>query len=51
MKERSDRDDKRLTKEQRQREGHAMQSEKNQAISDFAVVWAPLSKEGKHWYC
>ena len=28
MKERSDQDDKRLTKEQRQREGHAMQSEK-----------------------
>lgn len=50
MKERSDQDDKRLTKEQRQREGHAMQSEKNQAISDFAVVWAPLSKEGKRWY-
>ena len=29
MKERSDQDDKRLTKEERQREGHAMQSEKN----------------------
>jgi hypothetical protein len=50
IKERSDQDDKRLTKEQRQREGHAMQSEKNQAISDFAVVSAPLSKEGKRWY-
>lgn len=38
MKERSDQDDKRLTKEERQRERHAIQSEKNQAISDFAVV-------------
>ena len=46
MKERSDREDKRLTKEQRQREGHAMQSEKTRQSATSPLSERPTQRKG-----
>ena len=46
MKERSDQDDKRLTKEQRQREGHAMQSEKTRQSATSPLSGRPSQRKG-----
>ena len=46
MKERSDQDDKRLTKEQRQREGHVMQSEKTRQSATSPLPGRPSQRKG-----
>jgi len=46
MKERSDQDDKRLTKEQRQREGHTMQSEKTRQSATSPLSGRPSQRKG-----
>ena len=46
MKERSDHDDKRLTKEERQREGHAMQSEKTRQSATSPLSGRPSQRKG-----